>query len=459
MTAKIGIQIHPVFTQANGQTRAYSAQEKTDLDNFLLQAQPSSIIVLNDFGWAQRFANMLPNTKVIFRKQHDRDGDFWNLTTQDGKPYTPQMHFEGTHEHHDPRIMLNLSNEGMGKTVYSDDGKPDYAAITKMINWLVRCMDIFGAAGIALVTPNWGVGLPDIQWFKADAPEWPLIRPLFEAFKRWPIHAMGIHTYWRKEGFEDDDYLNRPRDVAAALEALGYPVRSMQITEYGIDAIDGHPGPWMDAYGDTEDGQKEYARLLVKGQRENLNLPFIHGIDIFPWGCYPKWTRYDISKAKRIQETMISSNLNLPIEALHPPPPPPTPPEPTLPAELGNPIRVRVEGANWLLRAAPTINATQIGRLVIGEEVNLFPLTATSADGESFKVVERVIPVVSEARRGWTAMPTPAYSPPPLPSETIELIARIAIMTAKLHGIASLIESVVSELRQLEDDLSTRKAA
>lgn len=453
MTARIGIQIHPVFTQANKQTRAYSAQEKTDLDSFLLQLQPSSILVLNDFSWAVRFATMLPNTKVIFRKEHPRDGDFWGLTTEDGKPYTPQMHFEGTREHHHPRIMLNLSNEGMGKTVNTPDGKPDYAAITKMVNWLVGCMDIFGAAGVALVTPNFGVGLPDMKWFKADAPEWPLLRPLFEAFKRWPIHALGIHAYWRKDGFTTDDYMNRPRDVAAALDKLGYPVRSMHVTEYGIDAIDGHPGPWMDSYGDTEAGQKEYARLLVKGQRENLNLPFVDGIDTFVWGCYPRWPRYDISKAKHIQDEMIASNMNMPIPST------PPPLDAIVPSDLGNAVAVRIVGDNWYLRAEPTVSAAQIGKLIAGEEVKLYPGTATLADGQSYKVIERIIAVAGEARIAWTAYPTPSY-PPQLPSDdNLNTIARLIVIRAKIHAMASLMEDVVRDIHQMELDIAAAEAA
>jgi hypothetical protein len=328
---KLGINIHPVYTQSNKQTRAYSAEEKTALDAFLLQAQPSTITVLNDFGWALRFSAMLPNTKVSFRKQHDRDGDYWTLTNADGTPYTPRQHFEGTKEHQRTNIRLHLSNEPMGKTMYADDGTPQYTAIAATINWHVGCMDLFGAAGIPLVVMNWGVGLPDIQWFKATAPEWSLIRPLFEAFKRWPLHTLGMHVYWRKDGFLEDDFVNRPRDVHDALKALGYDVR-MQITEYGSDAIGGHPGPWMDAYGDTDAGQKEYVRLLVKGQRENLNLPYIDGIDTYSWAGYPRWPRYDISKAQLIQDTIISSNLNVPTPAPvpvpDPPPPPPPPPVP-----------------------------------------------------------------------------------------------------------------------------------
>lgn len=312
MTAKIGLNIHPVYTQANGHTRAYSAEEKQQLDTFLLQAQPSTITVLNDFDWALRFANMLPNTAVSFRKQHDHDGGYWRLKNQDGTPYSPRQHFEGTKEHHNPRIRLHLTNEPTGKTLYHDDGTPDYANIKAMIDWHVGCMDLFGAAGIPLLVINWGVGLPDLKWFQPNTPEWPLVRPLFEAFKRWPIHWLGIHVYWRKNGFLIDDYVNRPRDLNAALVALGYTVQ-MQVSEYGGDAIDGHPGAWMDAYGNTEEGQKEYARLVVKGQRENLNLPFIRGIDLYSWACYPRWTKYDVSKAQHIQDAIINSNLNLPV--------------------------------------------------------------------------------------------------------------------------------------------------
>jgi hypothetical protein len=440
MTAKIGLQIHPVFTQANNQTRPYSAQEKADLDSFLLQLQPSSIIVLNDFGWAIRFANMLPNTKVIFRKQHDRDGDFWNLTTEDKKPYTPQMHFDGTKEHHNPRIMLNLSNEGMGKTVYSDDGKPDYAAITKMITWLVGCMDIFGAAGVALVTPNWGVGLPDMKWFKSDSLEWKIIKPLFEAFKRWPIHALGIHAYWRKDGFTTDDYMNRPRDLAAALDKLGYPVHSMQTTEYGIDAIDGHPGPWMDAYGDTEAGQKEYARLLVKGQRENLNLPFVHGIDVFSWGCYPRWVKYDISKAKHVQAEMIASNMNLPSVTLPYVPPP---------ADKGTGEKFTIVTAT-VLQAQPSADTNcYVGTLSPGESVEVYRYTYTVADGQTWHYFERTSTPVGQSPCGWTSHrlppPDPIVLPPPQPTAEAAL-KYIAELWTERKTCATRIAEIEEEL-------------
>lgn len=330
---KLGLNIHPVYTQSNKQTRAYSASEKTDLDAFLLQAQPSTITVLNDFGWALRFSSMLPNTKVSFRKQHDRDGDYWRLKNPDGTPYTPQQHFDGTKEHHSKQIRLHLSNEPLGKTEIVD-GKPDYANITAMVKWHVECMDLFGAAGVPLIVLNWGVGLPDMNWFKAESLEWKLIEPLFKAFKRWPIHTLGMHVYWRKDGFLADDFVDRPRDLHDALLALGYDVQ-MQITEYGSDAIKGYPGPWMDAYGNTEAGQKEYARLLVKGQREKLNLPYIDGADIYSWAGYPKWPRYDISKAPHIHNAVIASNLNPPVILLPPTPPipipMPKPDEPPLP--------------------------------------------------------------------------------------------------------------------------------
>lgn len=339
--AKLGINIHPVYTiestkpNTPPKTRQYSADEKTALDAFLLQAQPSTITVLNDFGWAQRFAAMLPNTRVSFRKQHDHDGDYWRLTNGGGTPYTPRQHFEGTKEHHTANIRLHLSNEPLGKTEIVN-GKPDYANIKAMINWHVECMDYFGAAGVPLLVMNWGVGLPDLTWFKADSYEWALVKPLFEAFKRWPLHTLGIHVYWRKDGFIADDFVDRPRALHDALLVLGYDVR-MQVSEYGSDAIGGIPGPWVDAYGDTVEGQKEYARLLVKGQRERLNLPYIDGIDIYSWAGYPKWPKYDISKAAHIQDAVITSNLNAPVIMQPPvitPPNPPTPPEPPAPVPV-----------------------------------------------------------------------------------------------------------------------------
>lgn len=414
---KIGVQIHPCFATGDNDndTRQYSAEEKADLDKFLLQAQPDSIIVLNDFSWATRFAIMLPNTRVIFRKEHKEDGAFWNLKHENGQPYTPMDHFVGTKEHHHPKIMLNLSNEGMGKTVYFDDGRPNYDAILKMSTWLAECMDLFGVAGIPLVVPNWGVGLPDLAWFKKTAPEWPLIRPLIEAFKRWPIHHLGIHTYWCKNRFGVDDFLHRPIDLTAALDELGYDPIPMQITEYGIDAIGGIPGPWQEAYGANDDGENLYGSFLVRGQRTIYNVPYIRGLMVFCWGSYPRWRKYDISKATHVQAALIGSNQNEAVDNQTPTPPPYVP----IPAELSGAVQVTINNAAYPLKATPNSGTKDtVGTLAIGERVTLYRSTHTidSQFGSAFQYhwCERVSTPVGESPYGWVAYPIP--TPPPVPN-------------------------------------------
>jgi hypothetical protein len=445
---KIGVQIHPVFATGgnDNDTRQYSGEEKADLDKFLLQAQPDSIIVLNDFSWATRFAIMLPNTRVIFRKEHKEDGAFWNLKHENGQPYTPMDHFIGTKEHHHPKIMLNLSNEGMGKTVYFDNGKPNYDAILKMSTWLAECMDLFGAAGVPLVVPNWGVGLPDLSWFKKSAPEWPLIRPLIEAFKRWPIHHLGIHTYWCKNRFGVDDFLHRPIDLTAALEELEYDPIPMQITEYGIDAIGGIPGPWQEAYGANDDGENLYGSLLVRGQRTIYNVPYIRGLMVFCWGSYPRWQKYDISKAKHVQAALIGSNQNEAVDN-QTPTPEPTPPYVPIPADLSGAVEVTINNAAYPLKATPNAGTKDtVGTLSIGERVTLYRSTHTldSRFGSAFQYhwCERVSTPVGESPYGWTAYPMPVPPPPPDPVPPITEVPKPSAADTALIKIAACRESI-----------------
>lgn len=56
--------------------------------------------------------------------------------------------------------------------------------------------------------------------------------------------------------------------------------------------------------------------------------------------------------------------------------------------------------------------------------------------------------------------PPPIIIPPvPVPSPDLDTIAKLVILRAKIHGLASLMESIASEIQQLELDIAAKKAA
>jgi hypothetical protein len=245
---KIGINIHPVMPDGEDDTRAYSAQEKIDLDNFLLAAQPDAILVMNDFGWATRFADMLPHTRVIFRLYNeDVEGELWNALS-------PAEYLQGMAIYQNPRIILNVGNEPSGKLPLPE--------LRKMVAWYVKVMRLFEAESICLAVPAWGSGNPNLSWFTDDA-AWNILRPLFEAFKAYPRHYLNLHSYFNRKGLQiGNGHLDRPTRIASYLIARGLPVPPMLITEYGADTVDEIPGPWMTAFGETDEGEDRYGDLL-----------------------------------------------------------------------------------------------------------------------------------------------------------------------------------------------------
>lgn len=314
---KIGINIHPVMPNGEEDTRAYSAQEKIDLDQFLLASQPSAILVMNDFGWATRFADMLPQAGVIFRLYNkDVEGELWNALS-------PAEYFEGMKIYHNPRIILNVGNE--------PDGKLPLDELNQMVAWYVEVMRLFAQAGIRVAVPAWGSGNPNLTWFTDDT-AWSLLRPLFAAFQTYTMHYLNLHTYFNRKGLQiGNGHLDRPAQMAERLQARGLPIPNMVITEYGADTVDEIPGPWMTAFGETDEGEDQYGELLVQGVRLALNQPYVKGVLAYCWGAYPKWMKYNLARATRVQKRLVAANAEAvpaPVPDEEIPEPMPDTPEP-----------------------------------------------------------------------------------------------------------------------------------
>lgn len=324
MSVKIGINIHPVMAVSDKEIRPYSSEEKQALDAFLLAAKPDAILVMNDIDWARRFAIMLPDTRVIFRLfNKDVEGELW-------KHLTAQEYFDGMKAYQHPRIILNIGNEPLGKDLPLSDLK-------YMVAWYFEVMHKFGDAGISVAVPAWGTGNPDFSWFQNDT-YWAALKPLFSAFQAYPLHYLNLHSYFTKNGLQiSNGNIGRHEQIAAQLRARQIPVPNMLITEYGSDNINQVPGPWMDAFGQTDEGEDRYGDLIVEGRDRAFNQPYVKGLLVYPWGAYAEWRRYDISKATRVQKRIVAANAvqqpdGVPPPITQPPPAPPEPPPPNVQA-------------------------------------------------------------------------------------------------------------------------------
>src|SRR5687768_803066 len=85
MTVRIGFNIHPTMTGAEGKnTRLYSADGTRVLSSTLQALRPSANLVHSSTDMALQIADELPQAICVLRFYHDREGDFYNLTAPNG---------------------------------------------------------------------------------------------------------------------------------------------------------------------------------------------------------------------------------------------------------------------------------------------------------------------------------------------------------------------------------------
>lgn len=314
MTIKLGINIHPVYPVApkNPQdewvdSRQYSAQEKEDLDRFLIESDASANLVMNDIGWARRIADLLPKSKTIFRLHNkDVEGELWTA-------HTPASYFEGMKGYFDQRLILNLGNE--------PDGKMPLEDLKRMVDFYCETMHLMSAAYQEATLPAWGSGNPSLEWFTEDK-SWDVLSPLFQAFKQYPSNTLNLHSYFNRYGLGvGSGHVGRHEDIANLLIARGAFIPDMHLTEYGGDLVAGVSGPWQEAFGFDDMGEDRYSEILTLGPVKAFHQSYVKGVMVYCWGAYPRWRLYDISKAKRVQAAIIKFNR----AAVVPPPPPATP--------------------------------------------------------------------------------------------------------------------------------------
>lgn len=317
MMVRLGINYHP--TTRGGQP--YNAAEKAYIPQFIRKLNASANLVMDDWTTAQQFKDIAPQNIVVFRKYHEREGDFWNVLT-------PEQWHTGMKIYTDPRIVLHCLNEPSTYILKSE--------MEKKIKWLVPTIELFGQQNQPLVVDNVGTGHYDYSWFDEDE-KWAVIEPLFAALKKYPFMFWGCHEYFSYRGLEiGNGRVGRHAEIAKRLKARGYDMPPTLLTEIGCDQIDDAPKRgWRDSMTENQ-----YAAYLTDAQRSTWHVPYIRGAMIYCFGASTnEWNSFNVADTLVLHASLISANavqdepkpepppVPLPIPPVeHMPPPPPTSP-------------------------------------------------------------------------------------------------------------------------------------
>lgn len=310
MTLRLGINLHPKARA--GQDR--SAAEKQYLPQFLQQLNASAIVVMDDFDFAQAMHSALPRTIVVYRQYNAAEGHMF-------KVISPEQYFINQQGISKPGIPLYLLNE--------PDSKAPVADLRDRVKWLGRVMELYATAGLSLVVDNDGAGHPDYSWF-TDPEKWEAVKPLFDAFKRYPMHFWGLHPYWGQKGLRPEDGQSaRHREIERLLKTRGYDMPPVIFTETGRDKYgDVSTNGWRS----TGISEESYAAEIVAARNTLWTETYIKGACIYCYGSTTaQWTPFDIESAKVLHSALIAANATaqpapLPVPVVVPTPPPQPPP-------------------------------------------------------------------------------------------------------------------------------------
>jgi len=312
MTLRLGINLHP--KARSGQDR--SAAEKDYLSHFLMQLNASAIVCMDDFDFAQAMHSALPNTIVVYRQYNPNEGHMW-------KVISPEQYFINQRGISKPGMPLYCLNEA--------DSKAPIADLRDRVRWLIRVMELYATAGLSLVVGNEGAGHPDFSWF-SDSAKWEVVKPLFDAFKRYQTHFWGLHPYWGQNGLRPEDgQAARHRDIERLLKMRGYDMPPVIFSEMGRDKYgDVKTNGWRS----TGISEESYAAEIVKARNTLWTEPYIRGACVYCYGSTtPQWEAFDVEPAKILHSALIAANATQqpapdPIPPILFPPPPPEPPAP-----------------------------------------------------------------------------------------------------------------------------------
>lgn len=307
MSVRIGLNIH---NKARiGQDR--SAAEKEYLPQFLRQLNPSAIVVMDDFPLAQAMYASLQNTITIYRQYNPAEGHLWEVIS-------PEQYVINQTGITKPGIPLYVMNEM--------DSKAPPAKLNTACKWMARVIELLAVKGCVGVFDNAGPRQPVLTWFTDDV-LWEAVKPLFDAFKRYPQMYWGLHPYWERADLSPLDGSAIHRQIEPLLKKRGYNMPLVIFTETGRDAADGGKrNSWRSA-GISEE---QYAAEIIKARNTLWTESYIRGACVYCYGSVDtKWGSFDIESNKVLHTALIGANaVSIPTPPPQPPPvvvvPPPT---------------------------------------------------------------------------------------------------------------------------------------
>lgn len=431
MSLRIGLNIHN--KARGGQER--SAEEKRYLPEFLRKLNPSAIVVMDDLPFAEAMYATLPNTITTYRQYNPVEGHLW-------KVIAPEQYFINQKGISKSGIPLYCMNE--------PDSKAPVADLRDQTKWLVRVMELYAAAGLSLVVDNLGAYHPDFSWF-TDLEKWAAVKPLFEAFKRFPMHFWGLHPYWSPDGLHPErGGVARHKDIEQHLKALGMDMPPVIFTEMGRDQYG--ENDTRNGWRSTGISEEAYGAEIEEAQTTLWTEPYIRGACLFCYGSTEeKWRTFDIENAGVLHSILIAANTKQ------------TPtPAPTLPAfpsdfdERAVPGVAIIQGLAVNIRQRPTTGAPVIGTLLMHVPGRYIPLSALRPDEQVSLRVDGTTalwqPVAlgnNKGVRGWAWTGGLRWDAVPIPFELQAMKLLHERMTAAAHRT----RQISLELAGISDDL------
>lgn len=301
MTLRIGLNIHN--KARGGQDR--SAAEKAYLPQFLRQLNPSAIVVMDDFKLAQDLHASLLNTIVIYRQYNPAEGHLW-------KAIAPEQYVINQSGITKPGMPLYVMNE--------PDSKEPVADLRDRIKWQVRVMELLAISGNTCVIENDGPGQPILDCFTDDT-RWEAVKPLFDAFRKYPQMYWGLHPYWYSGDLQPTAQSAVHRAIAPLLKKRGYDMPNVIFTEMGRDALNGSKVNGWRSAGITEE---QFAAEVIMARNTLWTEPYIRGACLYCYGSTEaRWQAFDVESAKTLHTALIGANATP-----QPAPPPETTPTP-----------------------------------------------------------------------------------------------------------------------------------
>jgi hypothetical protein len=226
--------------------------------------------------------------------------------------------------------QAGITKPGMPLYILNEmDSKAKPEQLNAACKWMARVMELLAVYGNTCVIDNQGPRQPVREWFTDDT-IWAAVRPLFEAFKKYPQMYWGLHQYWAKDDLTPLDASAIHRVIEPLLKKRGFDMPLIIFSEIGRDASDGGKrNSWRSA-GISEE---QYAAEIIKARNTLWTEGYIRGACIFSYGSSTdKWLSFDIESNKILHSALIAANTTV-----QPVPTPPTPTPVPAPAPIPEP--------------------------------------------------------------------------------------------------------------------------